>query len=165
VKVPYRALPHVTDADIDRFWSRVEKAGETECWLWTGARTRYGYGQMRVSGQTVYVNRLSLYLHTQQDYVTLVARHQCDNPPCVNPLHLAWGSTLDNRLDCVKRGRTNLKGANRGEANHLAKLTAEDVRVILRCEESGVEMAKRFNVDQSTISKVRNRHCWTHVSA
>lgn len=33
------------------------------------------------------------------------ALHRCDNPPCVNPLHLYAGTQADNMQDCTRRGR------------------------------------------------------------
>jgi hypothetical protein len=35
----------------------------------------------------------------------LIYRHKCDNPMCINPDHLEWGTTADNSRDSIERGR------------------------------------------------------------
>jgi hypothetical protein len=35
----------------------------------------------------------------------LLACHYCDNPNCVNPLHIFIGTMSDNTLDAIKKGR------------------------------------------------------------
>ena len=35
----------------------------------------------------------------------MVVRHKCDNPSCINPLHLELGTRGDNAHDCKVRGR------------------------------------------------------------
>lgn len=87
----------------DRFWSKVsvEPSG---CWEWTGARTSFGYGQIRVSGKAMLAHRMMAeiaYGPGGDQY----ALHSCDNPPCVNPGHLRWGSARDNVQDAIQRQR------------------------------------------------------------
>ncbi|WP_408590103.1 hypothetical protein [Novosphingobium sp.] len=97
--------------DIERFWSKVDKRGEDECWPWAGAKSGAGYGSIRQSA------RRGKYKHLMATHVALhldgrkrpskahVAMHSCDNPPCVNPKHLSWGTNLDNSLDMVSKDR------------------------------------------------------------
>lgn len=42
----------MTNADYaERFWSHVDKSGD--CWLWTGGKTQYGYGQFGIVAHRV----------------------------------------------------------------------------------------------------------------
>lgn len=62
-----------------------------------------------------------------------VVRHECDNPRCINPLHLIGGTQVDNMRDCKERGRYGpIRGnaGKRGESNGHAKLTDEDCKWI-----------------------------------
>lgn len=89
---------------------RLEHVGwditESGCWEWRGNRNRYGYGRLSVGYVPWIAPRLMLSLTEPQDDIShLVVRHACDNPPCVNPEHLSWGSMRENTADMVERGR------------------------------------------------------------
>lgn len=92
----------------ERFWSKVDRRSDDECWEWQGARKSGGYGVMRPEGQrngpTVKAHRMSLML-AGVDVEGVVVRHRCDNPPCVNPAHLEVGTKAENSRDMVDRGR------------------------------------------------------------
>lgn len=55
--------------------------------------------------------------------------HRCDNPACVNPDHLFIGTQADNVADMMRKKR-NVSVPKFGEANPMAKLTAEKVSQI-----------------------------------
>lgn len=72
---------------------------------------------------------------TFDSIVNLEVRHKCDNPRCINPLHLEIGTHADNMNDMRVRGGGGSRSGN-------AKLTWESVRelrnymqqaIILRC--------------------------------
>jgi hypothetical protein len=94
----------------DRFWKRIDKDGpllphvETPCWIWTGARTRRGYGLLGERSALVYAHRLSYEIH-HGEVGSLFVCHRCDNPSCVNPAHLFLGTALDNVHDMLAKGR------------------------------------------------------------
>lgn len=82
------------------FWSRVAIASDDDCWLWTGTMMPTGYGI--VGGQ--YTHRLA-YLWTYGSLDLPCVCHHCDNPPCVNPMHLFEGTHRDNIHDSIQKGR------------------------------------------------------------
>lgn len=110
---PIRNVP-ITPGLIERFWSKVDRAGADECWEWRGEKHTHGYGiyseweDNRRSVKT-YAHRLSLRI-AGVDPGSRVVRHDCDNPPCVNPSHLRTGTQAENIQDAVERGRLNLDG-------------------------------------------------------
>jgi predicted XRE-type DNA-binding protein len=57
-------------------------------------------------GGNVKVHRLVYELYNNESVKGLVVRHTCDNPKCINPLHLLKGTPLDNIKDRDERGRT-----------------------------------------------------------
>ena len=77
------------------------------CWVWQRNCTTRGYGRMSVLGQRSCAHRFSLQVATGQSGDGLYACHRCDNPPCVNPQHLFWGSQKENLADMVAKGRHN----------------------------------------------------------
>lgn len=90
----------------------------------------------------------------------LVIRHTCDTAACCNPKHLVLGTQLENMRDKVERGRSST-----GEKNGRAKLTADQVREILRrAGESRIGLAREFGVVPAVIHNIIRRRTWRHVS-
>lgn len=86
-----------------RFWTKVNR--ETgACWLWTGWKSKDGYGKMRMNGSVVYAHRLSFVLFVGELGADIVM-HKCDNPACVRPSHLERGDYSENLAECWSRGR------------------------------------------------------------
>lgn len=93
----------------ERFWSRVNKDGEGGCWLWTGA-TDHRYGAFHFEGRRQKAHRVAWLLTYGEVPPGKMACHTCDNPPCVNPAHIFWGTMSDNIQDAVRKGRHNPRG-------------------------------------------------------
>lgn len=142
-----------------RFWDKVTPI-ESGCWEWTGSRKPTGYGLFRMDGATKRVHRLSAQDSKGNVPDALHVLHTCDNPSCVYPNHLYFGTHQENMKDMVQRGR----GA-KGERNGLSKLTKHDVLEIRRLYPavSAPVLAKRFGVHHSTIYSVSKRKWWNHV--
>lgn len=85
-----------------RFWAKVSKPDSPlVCWEWTGYRRQRGYGEL----DHVAAHRLSYYLATGEDPGSYFVCHRCDNPPCVNPLHLYLGTPRENQNEMWLKGR------------------------------------------------------------
>lgn len=84
------------DKRISRFWDKVEKKSNNECWPWKACTNGCGYGQFR-GGDTkdkygsrkwVLAHRFSYILLLGDIPAGLEVDHKCRNRLCVNPLHL-----------------------------------------------------------------------------
>ena len=144
-----------------RFWEKVDRRGKDECWNWLGATT-WGYGMFGSNKDTVeQAHRTSWRLRFGEIPKGLFVCHKCDNPRCVNPNHLFLGTPDDNAKDMVNKNRSA-----KGENHSQAKLTRQEVRIIRKLYKKQIkqsELAIKFNIDQSEISRIVNREYWSHI--
>lgn len=82
----------------DRFWSKVDKRGQEECWPWHGTIANNGYGHFWVGGKAVGAHRFSYELLTAPIPPGLTLDHLCRNRRCVNPAHLEPCGSGENVL-------------------------------------------------------------------
>ena len=149
----------MTQAELpwsDLFWSRVDKSGA--CWLWTAAKGRKGYGQMRISGKLRIAHRLSWELANGPIPGGLFVCHRCDVTSCVNPAHLFLGTNRDNILDSMAKGRLNAKAHGvPGERHSQARFTDLQVQEMRAARASGrtcEDIARQFGTTNGTISRI-----------
>ena len=106
-------LYHLTTHTIERFWMNVAVSEPDACWLWTGYRTRGGYGAFFVSSakaeRTVTAHRLAYFIAHGEIPDDMCVCHRCDTPLCVNPNHLFLGTQGDNMRDAASKGRMATK--------------------------------------------------------
>lgn len=69
-----------------RFLSKVDKAND--CWLWTAALLKTGYGRFKKDGKTKLAHRVSYELLVGPIPDGLTLDHLCRERRCVNPAHL-----------------------------------------------------------------------------
>lgn len=88
----------------DRFWKFIAR----DCWTWTGAKIKDGYGGIKVDGKMVRAHRFSWALHFGEIPEGMMVCHKCDNRLCVNPDHLFLAPNDANVADMVEKGRNLL---------------------------------------------------------
>lgn len=127
-----------------RFWAKVDKNGPLPtfhpelgpCWVWTGAKSKAGYGQIRTGGVLEYAHRVS---YEMARGVTLPkgdrhhhVDHLCRNHGCVNPAHLEYVTVSEN----VLRGNVPVAvpayHAKRKRCKHGHEFTPENTFIRVR---------------------------------
>jgi hypothetical protein len=96
-------LKHSPEKATAVFWSRVNKAAPKGCWEYTGARDKWGYGDVQFQRKHVQAHRLSWRL-LRGEPGELYVLHKCHNPPCCNPDHLYLGTDKENSADRIAAG-------------------------------------------------------------
>lgn len=142
---------------ITRFWSKVAKRGDQECWEWKGTFFPDGYGVLGVKlprGRRMEkAHRISYVLHIGEITEGMCVCHRCDNKRCVNPGHLFLGTYGENTRDAANKNLMPF-----GERHWKTMLSAEDVENIKREHSLGVflhrELADRYGVARTTIGQI-----------
>jgi hypothetical protein len=156
----------LSEKDIVRFWSKVKRGADNECWEWQAAQNGKGYGHIYIGGMTrknILAHRISYQLIHGAIPDGMDVCHKCDNPGCVNPNHLFAGTASDNGRDMVAKGRQN-NSPLRGEQNGNSKLTTEKVIAIRRAHAAGAvtmtELGRIYGVDASQIRHIIKGEQW-----
>lgn len=143
----------------------LDTLDETQCWEWQGS-INGGYGQLGHNKKILKAHRVSYEIYYAEPLNDLHCLHKCDNPSCVNPLHLFAGTNLDNVRDKVKKGRC-YSGNQKGEHNGASKLKDIDVKSIRKLYNTGsyttIKLGEMYNVTRSTISYIVNNKTYKHL--
>lgn len=95
-------IPAGTQADHDRFWSKVEKLSARSCWVWTFTVSN-GYGAFTLrcddgENRQLMAHRIAYTWLVGPIPDGLVIDHLCRNTLCVNPEHLEPVTPATNTL-------------------------------------------------------------------
>ncbi len=135
------------------------------CWLWIGPISNSGHGLFGIKGFDLKWRQTGAHRVAWEIFNGPIpdgqwVLHKCDVRCCVNPSHLFLGNRRDNMDDCVKKQRNN-----KGEKQHLAKLTENDIRKIR--DDKGIPNAKilasYYGVCKVTINDIKRGRTWKHI--
>ncbi len=178
----------------EEFFAHCSPEPNTGCWLWTRMWDKDGYGRVRHNGKQRGAHRVAFELFRGAIPEGMCVCHRCDTPACCNPDHLFLGTSVDNVVDRVAKGRTRVASGDRhgsrthpermargdrhparlrpeylarGENHRNAKLTWAQVDAIRRRLLSGATrtaIARSFLVSRSTIDNIANGKIWRTLS-
>lgn len=140
----------------------AKKTHKTEgCWLFTGARSSNGYGNLWNGERLDKAHRVAYMLEKGPIPEGLYVMHTCDNPLCVNPEHLVAGTPKENSMDARRKGRI-AKGERVSNAK-LTEATVVEIRTLYVQGATYRELAAQFGVVPSTIWRALYGDNWRHV--
>lgn len=121
-----RGLPRGSYAPgLPRLLARME-VSESGCWLWTGYRSRLGYGQIRYQNRAIGTHRLSYMLLVGPIPEGLVIDHLCRTPACINPAHL---EPVPQRVNVLRGESPIARQAEQTACGNGHPFTDENTRV------------------------------------
>ncbi len=120
-----KLTPELSEKQKKAFFSKIRK--DKKCWNWIGHMGRNGYGIVSLNSKSYKAHRVSLFLHKNENKRDLVL-HSCNNPSCVKPEHLRYGTHIDNSKDCIKSG--NNSKLKKTHCLHGHPLSGENLRII-----------------------------------
>jgi len=151
---------------LERFWAKVLVQGGDLCWLWQGSCDRDGYGRFTKDGCTITASVMAYEFAYGGVPEGMWVLHRCDNPPCVRPSHLFFGTARDNSRDMISKGRgRSLQGELNGGG---AKMTSQKVITMRAQYATGrftfVHLGRLYGISEITAARICKRQNWKHVT-
>jgi len=129
----------------------------TGCILWSGPVSN-GYPRISLFNKEYRVSRyVYKKIHGNFDE-NLNVCHTCDNPLCINPDHLFFGTHTENQQDKFKKNR-QAKGVTHG----CSKLNDEQAATAKFTSIKPTVLAKEFNCSATIIRQIRQGKYWKHL--
>ncbi len=140
---------------------------ESECLLWNGYVSKYGYGQIGYAGKMIGVHIAALMILLKVDSLPaknangekLHAAHKCNVKNCCEPTHMYHATIVENNED-----RTRC-GSGLGTKNPNAKMTEDVAQAIKLSKGNGTkrDRAERFGVSRSVVNNIDCGSSWGHL--
>lgn len=143
----------------DRLWSRIDRRGPDECWLWQGAINPDGFGIFRDDkGKVVRTHRKVYELEKGPIPKGKLVLHRCDARSCCNPGHLELGTHRDSKLPMLINGR-NAKARRLSDEQVL-----EIVKIRAEQKLPYKTIGRMFGVTGRNVSLICNGHAYAWLT-
>ena len=149
---------------LDRFMAKVKVDEITGCWEWQGSKNNTGYGQFKMPDRPHLAHRVSFQLFIRPIQSGKHICHTCDNPSCVNPLHLFEGTNKQNMEDAARKGR------RKGTGHAGSTLEAKDIVAIREFHKrhrgrhgASRFVAEWFGMSMMNVYDIARRRTWAHI--
>lgn len=142
----------LTEAEQNRFWSKVQKTDT--CWFWTGACMVNGYGLLRIRGKNILAHRMAFYMAKGVMPNGNDVCHTCDVRNCVNPQHLAEGTRQENLTEMHHKGRWLRDKQN--PSNTYQKVS----RICLNCGSTFIRTISIYSEEKEPLCNKTCRAAW-----
>jgi HNH endonuclease len=119
-----------------------------------------GYPKLKREGRKWVMSRYVYTKNYGEIPEDMIVRHKCDNPTCINPMHLEIGTFSDNRMDAFKRGRATVP---KGENCNLTKYSKDLVLEIYKCPLRRSKIAEVYNVKRKYVDLIKTKKIWKHI--
>jgi len=113
------------------------------CWIWVGGTSK-NKNHRRPSINNKLVYRIIWEIFNKKIPNKLYVCHKCDNPLCVNPIHLFLGTQKDNMQDA------KLKGKHLGRPSKKHPLLKKMIQLYSQ-EKTIYFIEKQLKIDHSSI--------------
>jgi hypothetical protein len=91
----------------ERYRKRIRVDDAKGCWLWLGAKTSKGRGNVKICGRAVSTHRFFFELLIGPVPSGMELHHKCEVPTCCNPDHLKVRTRLQHRRIHLERKYAN----------------------------------------------------------
>lgn len=138
--------------------SRLTRYRPNGCLEFQGAIMRDGYGMFRHNGRSRLAHRVAYEIYNNGESPgELDVLHSCDNPRCVNPMHLRLGTHTQNMRDMLRKGRGRGKT---GAYEILDDVKAYEIRWYEAMGRRRQDLASEHGVSLSLIAQIVTGKAW-----
>lgn len=151
-------LPDLSKVNLDFLLANTTQTA-AGCLEWNKGRLPTGYGQYWITNKSWLVHRLVAMLAHGLPEHDQMALHSCDNPPCINPEHLSWGSHSENMKQMWARGRAPEK-----KPHAMRKFTYQEAEQIREEYAQGntsmMKLGNKYGVSNKAIESLLKRYTY-----